>query len=270
MQKYWIIGHPLKFCLTTPVMNGAFKALDVDAEFETHDITPEELPNVMKKLKNGELSGIVATMPFKTPSLEYLDETTEQVKAINSANLILNRDGKLKGYNTDWRGALGVVKEILPDLKGKKVLVLGAGGAARAACFALKLEGAAVSIWNRTSTRAKAFAADQGLEWIEHLDSWAGDPDIIINATAQSSQDRQSTLVPFRFWKRVKLALDAVYGKTSLFLEEAKAAHVPYAVSGEVWFLKQVEPMFELITGKKAPLDLMARLTDEAQEIQKM
>jgi len=88
MKKFWIIGHPLSFCLTTPVMNGALKAVDVDGEFETHDLPPEDLPKVMEKLRNGELSGVVATMPFKTPSLEYLDEASPEVKTINAVNVI--------------------------------------------------------------------------------------------------------------------------------------------------------------------------------------
>jgi len=269
MKKFWIIGHPLSFCLTTPVMNGALKAVDVDGEFETHDLPPEDLPKVMEKLRNGELSGVVATMPFKTPSLEYLDEASPEVKTINAVNVILNENGKLHGYNTDWLGAKGAIEMAMPNLAGKNALILGAGGAARAAAYALKMAGAHVDTWNRTPEKGKAFAEKMGLHWVENLDSWGEEPDLIVNATASSDQSRQSTIVPYRMWQRAQLALDAVYGKTSLFLEEAKASNVPYAISGEVWFLKQVVPLFELITGKKAPVELMARLTAEAQEIQR-
>lgn len=271
MKKYWIIGHPLSFCLSTPVMNGAFKELGIDAAFETHDLPPEDLLKVMEMLRKGELSGVVATMPFKTPSLEYLDEATEEVKAINAVNLILAsaQGGKLHGHNTDWRGAMGTIEGVMPNLEGKKILVLGAGGAARAAAYGLKRAGAHVDLWNRTGEKAKRVAEEMGLHWVENLDSWGEQPDIIINATASSDQSRQSTIVPFRMWQRAQIALDAVYGKTSLFLEEAKAAQVPYVISGEVWFLKQVVPLFELITGQKAPVDLMTSLTREAQEIQR-
>lgn len=267
IKKYWIVGHPLSFCLTTPVMNGAFEEEGVDAQFETHDVPPEGLPDVMAKLKSGELSGIVATMPYKTPSIAYLDEASEDVKAVNAVNIILSREGKLYGYNTDWLGAVGAIQTKIPEVKDVSVLILGAGGAARAAAYGLKKEGARVAIWNRTPERAKAFAAEMNVEWVEHLDSWNGEPDLIINATATSSLDRQSTLVPFRFWKTTKLALDAVYGKTSLFLEEAKAMNVPHILSGEIWFLNQVFPMHQLITGKDGPQELMTRLTHEAKEI---
>ncbi len=248
-------------------MNGAFEEEGVEAHFETHDVPPEEFEGVMAKLKNGELSGIVATMPYKTPSIAYLDEASEDVKAVNAVNVIVNREGKLYGYNTDWMGAVGAIKNKMSELKDKTVLILGAGGAARAAAYGLKKEGARVAIWNRTPERAKAFAQEMELEWIEHLDSWNGAPDLIINATAASSADRQSTLIPFRFWKTTQLALDAVYGKTSLFLEEAKAMHVPHVLSGEIWFLNQIFPMHELITGKTGPEELMTKLTHESKDI---
>lgn len=267
MKTYWIIGHPLSFCLTTPVLNGAFQEEGVEAKVETHDVPPEEFEAVMKRLKAGELAGVVATMPYKTPSLKYLDESSEDVKEINAVNVILNRDGRLHGYNTDWLGAIGALKTALPELKGLSILILGAGGAARAAAYGLKKEGARVAVWNRTPERAKDFAQKLELEWVEHLDGWNGQPDIIVNATASSNADRQSSLIPFHLWKTVQLALDAVYGKTSLFLETAKAMNVPHVISGEIWFLNQVFPMHELIIGKEGPKELMTRLTHESKEI---
>lgn len=268
MKKlYWIVGHPLSFCLTTPVMNGAFEEEGIDAQFETHDVPPDEFPAVMERLKKGELAGIIATMPYKTPSIEHLDVSSPEVKDINAVNVLVNKDGKVHGYNTDWEGAIGAIKTKIPDVKDLSVLVLGAGGAARAAAYGLKKEGARVAIWNRSKERAKSFAEEMDLEWVEHLDGWNGQPDIIVNATAASDANRQSTLVPFYLWKNVKLALDAVYGKTSLFLEEAKALNVPHVISGEIWFLKQVFPMHKLFTGKEGPMDLMTRLTHESKEI---
>ncbi|QQR54657.1 NAD(P)-binding domain-containing protein [Candidatus Peregrinibacteria bacterium] len=266
-QRYLIIGHPLSFCLTTPVINGGFKELGIDAEFKTLDVLPEAFPEVMEQLKRGELAGVVATMPYKTPSMEYLDESTEEAKAVSAVNLILHQNGKLVGHNTDWLGAMGALKTAMPKLEGKQALILGAGGAARAAAYGLQKEGARVAIWNRTPERAKAFAQKMNIEWVENLEHWNALPDLIINATASSNQDRQSTLVPFPLWKNVMLALDAVYGRTSLFLEEAKAMQVPHVISGEIWFLSQVFTMFKIITGKEGPADLMTRLTHESKVI---
>lgn len=267
MKRYWVIGHPLNFCLSTPVMNGVFEELGIEAEFETKDIAPESLDEVMEQLKKGELDGLVTTMPHKTPSLSYLDEKEPEVEAIDAVNLTLNEAGSLHGYNTDWRGALNALKSVQPELKGLHIHVLGAGGAARAACYGLQKEGARVSIWNRTPERAKDFAEKTGIEWIEDMRGWEARPDIIVNATSLSYQEKQSTLVPYALWEKVQVAMDAVYGKTSLFLEEAKAAQVKHVLSGEVWFLHQFLPMFKLVAGQEAPVELAKKLIEEAQLI---
>jgi len=266
-KQYKVLGHPLKFCLTTPVMNGAFKELNIDANFETLDILPEELPAMMERLKSGELSGLITTMPFKTPSLDFLDGFTEEVKTINAVNLTLSRDGKLFGYNTDYLGAIGAMKTGFPTLKGLKILVLGCGGAARAAAYGFHLEGAEVFLWNRTPEKASAYAEKIGINFVPDFKDWSVRPDAIVNATALSNQDRQSTIVPYALWEKAQVAMDAVYGKTSLFLEEARAAHIPHIFSGELWFLKQIFPIFELITGQKAPEEFMTRLTAESKKI---
>lgn len=263
MDKFWIIGHPLDFCLSTPVLNTLFDELLINKHFETHDIEPEKFNEVIEKLKSGELQGVVTTMPHKTPALDVADDLTEAAKEINAVNLLLNENGILKGYNTDWLGAVGAIKTVKEDLKGIKVLVMGAGGAARAAAYGLKKEGADVAIWNRTPDRAKEFAEKIGLEWVEDMREWKGHPTVIINATSMSYQQKQSTLVPFQLWETVEIALDAVYGKTSLFLEEAKAMQVKKILSGEVWYLHQALPMFELLTGKTAPAERVKQLTHE-------
>lgn len=276
MKKYWVIGHPLSFCLTTPIMNRMFKEMGIDAQFETKDIKPDKFEDIVEKMKNGELAGAVMTRPFKTPSIDFLDKCDAEGQKIKAVNLVLPKEvsaGKkreLHGYNTDGIGALGAIHEKIKSLKGLHVHILGAGGAARAAAYSAKKEGAVLSIWNRTKQRAKEFADELGIEWVEDMRKWDGTPDVIINATSISSNSSQSTLVPFPLWQKVQLAMDAVYGKTSLFLEEAKAANVPHVLSGETWFIKQLEPQFELITGKKAPEDLITWLVHEAKMIRKV
>jgi shikimate dehydrogenase len=271
-------------------MNGAFKELNIDANFETLDLPPEDLPAMMERLKSGELAGLITTMPFKTPSLDFLDGSTAEVKTINAVNLTLAvparaggttgiDDGKLFGYNTDYLGAIGAMKVGFPDLasspaqttsqclKGLKILVLGCGGAARAAAYGFHLEGAEVFLWNRTPEKAAAYAEKIGINFVPDFKDWPVRPDAIVNATALSNQDRQSTIVPYVLWEKAQVAMDAVYGKTSLFLEEARAAKIPHIFSGELWFLKQIFPIFELITGQKAPEEFMTRLTAESKNI---
>jgi shikimate dehydrogenase len=293
MNEYWIIGHPLSFALTTPVMNGMFDRLGFGGNFQTKNVSPEELGEAMEKVRRGELAGLVTTMPHKTPSIAYLQNKSDSVQKINAVNLILpcertveaedssdaslvganpgtpENPATLCGHNTDWKGAQGAVKSAMPNLEGKHALVLGAGGAARAAAYGLKEAGAIVSIWNRTPERAKAFAEKLEIQWVEDLKNWASQakPQLIINATSISYQSKQSSLVPFPLWEKVELALDAVYGNTSLFLEEAKAAQVEIALSGEHWFLHQFLPMFKVITGQDAPPEFVIELIKEAQRL---
>ncbi|MBU0981543.1 hypothetical protein KKC94_02520 [Patescibacteria group bacterium] len=264
MDKYWIIGHPLDFSLSTPVLNALFKEMGIKKEFESKDIKPSGLKKVINSLREGELKGLITTMPHKTPSISLVDKVSEEARKIDAVNLTINEKGKLVSYNTDYMGAVGALKTVLPSLKGVKIHVLGAGGAARAAAFGFQKEGALVSIWNRTPDRAKEFAEKLGIEWIEDMRTWDGKPDVIVNATSVSYQTKQSTLVPFALWEKVTTAMDAVYGKTSLFLEEANAMNVKNLLTGELWFVNQAIPMFKLITGKEAPKKRLEELTKEA------
>lgn len=269
MKTYWIVGHPLSFCLTTPVMNRTMKELDLDIRFETKDLSPDKLEETLQMVRDEELAGLITTLPFKTPTIQYLDEPSRTVLAINGVNLVTLEEGKLHGRNTDWVGAIAALEEKLGDLKDLHVHIIGAGGAARAAAFGCQKRGAKVSIWNRTPERAKAYAEKLGLEWVEDMRKWDGKPDVIINATSLSANAKQSTLVPFPLWENVQLAMDAVYGKTSLFLEEAKAAQVKHVLTGDAWFVKQLEPIFKRITGQEAPMELINWLVHEAKIIRK-
>ena len=254
----------------------------MDAEFETMNLPPEELTDLIEQLRSKEIAGAVMATPHKTPSIPYLDKVEDAVEVINSVNLIMHEgegsDGKasdgdtsdgakLVGYNTDRLGSLGALRTVMPKVKDVKVLVLGAGGAARAAAYELSRAGAEVSIWNRTPERAKKFAEKIGIEWVQDMRKWEGRPEVLINATAASHQPKQSSLVPYQLWENAKVAMDAVYGKTSLFLEEAHAAHVPHQLTGEIWFLHQVIPMFKMLTGQDAPIELIEDLINESSEI---
>ncbi len=267
MKKYWVVGHPLSFCLTTEVLNGAFAELGIDAQFETKDIEPGKLVEVMQMLKTGELAGVVTTRPHKSPSLDFVEVPSKMVEATGATNLVLNKDGKLHGYNIDGLGAYRALQTVIPDLKDRLVLILGAGGAARAAAYTCKKEGAKVAIWNRTTEKAEAIAKRLDLEWVEDMRNWDSHPEVIINATALSDEPKQSTMVPFQLWERVEVAMDAVYGKTSLFLEEAKAAQVEHVLPGHMWFLKQAIRLFAKITDQDPPIELMTKLTNEAEVI---
>lgn len=266
MKHFWTIGHPFGACYSTPVLQAVFNELGVECTWETHDLPPEEYDDFIAKLKSGELDGAVVASPYKTPSIEHMDMVTGTVEQANALNLIVRKpDGQLSGHNTNGHGATLAVRSVFPDITGMKVLIVGAGGAARAAAYKMKKHGAEVSIWNRTVEKAQKCAEELGIEWVEDMRKWDGRPQIIINSTSVSRQAKQKTLVPFALWEKVEFAMDAVSGGTSLFLEEAQAAGVEKLFSGEEWFIGQIIEAADRFLGKSIDKALVERIYKEVQ-----
>lgn len=266
MKHYWTIGHPFGACFTTPVMQAVFRELGVDCKWETHDVAPDDYDAFIDKLRSGELDGAVIASPYKTPSIEKMDMVTKTVEMANALNIIVRKeDGKLSGHNTNGHGATQAVREVFPDIEGKKILIVGAGGAARAAAYKMHKHGGVVSIWNRTVEKAKACADALGIEWIEDMRKWDGRPEIIINSTSVSRQAKQKTLVPFALWQKVEFAMDAVSGGTSLFLEEAQAAGVEKIFSGDEWFIGQVIEAADRFLGMEIDKDFVRKIYKDIQ-----
>ena len=243
------------------VLEEVFSATGMPAEFVTKELPEEALEETYQKVRSGELAGVLVTRPYKNATCAFMDELGDGAKAMQSVSLILPGEKGLRGSNTDWVGASEVIRGIFPGAAAEKqVLVLGAGGAAKAAAYACKELNMSVAIWNRTASHAKSAAELLGVEWVEDMRLWNKRPQVIINATSMSDQNSQSTLVPFALWEKVEFALDAVFGKTSLFLEEAKAMNIQKVLSGEDWFLYQMGSVFERITSQKAPMELLRSL----------
>jgi shikimate dehydrogenase len=264
MKRFCVIGHPFKKSYTTAVLNAICKELKVDAEFETKEIAPEHLEDFMKELRTEAYQGAIVASPHKTPSIDAMDEVTGSVEGAKALNLIVDKNGKLHGHNVNGYGAMHAVQSAFGDLRHVRILIVGAGGAARAAAYRLDKVGAKVSIWNRTTEKAKACAEHLGIEFVEDMREWNGKPQIIINATNVSSQEKQSTLIPFPLWEECTLALDSVYGGTSLFLEEAQAMGVKASLGGDYWFAHQaveaLDRLLELEVHYQLPLEMIGEV----------
>ncbi|MFT7184492.1 MAG: shikimate dehydrogenase [Oceanicoccus sp.] len=262
-KAYWVVTHPLTYRVTEPIINAAFQKLDYDGEYDSFDIPTEGLEDVVNKVRSGELSGLSVFTPHKGPSVDLCDVVSDEIRAIGAVNYMQMEEGKLVAYNLDWEGALRAIKSALPDLSGKHILVLGAGGAGRAVAYYGLKEGAKVTIWNRSPEKAKKFAEEAGMDWVEHVDSLADSPHIIVNATRVSSQDRQRSLLPYQLWDQVELAMESVCQSTSLFLEEAKAMNVDHIIRGEDWAAHQMNSLLRHITGQEISSEQMHELVHE-------
>jgi len=189
-----VFGYPVAENPTIVMQEAAFKACDLNWRYLTIEVYPEDLENAMKGLRAFNMRGINLTIPHKVEVLKYLDEVSEDARLMGAVNTV-RRDGKkLIGENTDGKGFLYSLKNdagINPE--GKRVVILGAGGAARAIAVELALAGAShITVVNRSTDRGKALAdllnkktpaASEFVKW-EGSYSVPGNTDILINATS--------------------------------------------------------------------------------------
>jgi shikimate dehydrogenase len=201
--------------------------------------------------------------------LPLLDSTNTQANRIGAVNTIMNQDGRLIGYNTDAPGFLAALKVGSFDPEGRKAVVLGAGGVARAAVFALRSAGASVAIVNRTSAAARKLAGETSAEAFEMTDngfhSALEGTSLVVNATSIGmSPDEDSMPLPAVFLRSGMTVIDTVYRpRQTRLLAEAEAAGCK-TIGGLEMLVEQGALAFELWTGMAAPRQVMRQAAIEA------
>ncbi|MEA5047415.1 MAG: shikimate dehydrogenase [Eubacteriales bacterium] len=189
-----VFGHPAAENPGVVIQEAAFKALGLNLwRFLTIDVEPDHLEDAIKGLKAFQMRGINCTIPHKMNVIRYLDELSESAKLIGAVNTIVNTNGKLFGENTDGKGFMESLRENGVDPKGKKIVILGAGGAARAISVELSLAGAgSITIVNRPEDAALAKSLMELLQKIanksdfvtwDHTYAVPADTEILVNAT---------------------------------------------------------------------------------------
>lgn len=214
------------------------------------------------------IGGLNVTFPHKTAILPLLDELDPSAEEVGAVNTVKNEGGKLKGFNTDGEGAVRFLRERLGSLKGRRVVLLGAGGAARALAFSLLKEGVELTLLNRTVSKAEGLASELrkkggevkwgGLERAELREALRS-ADVLINATPVGMDQRGGTLVTHELMHPELFVMDLVYHppETEL-MKEAKRAGAK-AENGLGMLLYQAALSFRIFTGKRAPLEVMRR-----------
>ncbi|AEH45776.1 shikimate 5-dehydrogenase [Thermodesulfatator indicus DSM 15286] len=223
MDTYGIIGWPVAHSLSPAMHNAAFKSLGIRAVYGLLPLAPENLAEGIKGIRALNIKGVSVTVPHKETVMPLLDEIDPVASEIGAVNTIVNKDGRLLGFNTDWIGVKKALEEKIA-ISGQKAVVVGAGGAAKAVVYALIKEGASVAIYNRTFEKAKRLAQTLGgvaLPW-EELASASGD--ILIQTTSVGLKEDKSP-VPKEVLSRFKLVMDIVYQplKTRLLREAEEA-----------------------------------------------
>lgn len=251
-----VIGDPLEHSLSPLIHNAAYRALGIDYSYIT--LPGSDVERALAEIRGRGIRGASVTIPHKVSVMAYLDRIDPDAQAIGAVNTIVNDNGVLTGYNSDGEAALQALEEII-DLKGKKVVLIGSGGAARAIATALKGKGVNLVILNRTEARARELAERVGAEYggLERL-SLVGGADIVINATSVGMAPRTGeSIVPGEFLHPGLTVFDIVYNpRETRLLREAidKGCAVVY---GYKMLLYQAARQFQLFTGHPAPLGVM-------------
>lgn len=250
MKIFGIIGYPVAHSRSPEIHNAWFKEKNIDALYEIFEIEPRRLSDFIKVFRK-KVDGASITIPYKIVIMDYLDEIDPVAKKTGAVNTVINKNGKLVGYNTDVYGAMKALKDVT-ELKDKKVLLLGAGGAAHAISHGLTDEGATVIILDQDFKKAETLAqkTHARAEKIENLENVfkKENPDIIINATpiGMHPDFEGQSLVPSELLKPEMVVFDIVYNplKTKLLIDaESKGCKV---VTGDKMLLYQAKKQSEL------------------------
>jgi len=269
MKKvFGVFGDPIGHSLSPAMHNAAFSALGMDCVYHAFRVKPEKLENAILGAEAMGFGGLNLTVPLKEAALKLDFIKPDPLAAkIGAVNTIVFRDGEILGYNTDGLGARQALLETAVEIKGSKVLITGAGGAARAISFQLAADGAKVTIANRTEERAVELAKDisaaklpgkvkgTGLSGLGNL---IREADILINTTTLGMHPHEDASIAQAEDLHPELTVfDIVYNplETKL-LRDAKAAGAK-TVSGVLMLVYQGAEAFRLWTGAEPPVELM-------------
>jgi shikimate dehydrogenase len=273
MKRLAVLGHPIGHSLSPAIYNAAFPAMGIDATYEAWDIAPEDIAGAIERMRGPEMLGGNVTVPHKLAVMPLLDEVEPAAQAIGAVNCIANHEGSLTGYNTDKYGFIRSLREAGFGPEQKTVLVLGAGGAARAVGVGLGEAGAAV-IWlaGRNHSHVEATTSDLRLTLPDACNlievGWhdadfaqaCGLADLIVNCTpvgmhgttAEGESPLSAELIRPGVW-----ACDLVYRPLeTVFLRQAREAGAS-CVGGLEMLIYQAVESVRLWTGREAPVDIM-------------
>ncbi|GAM08253.1 shikimate dehydrogenase [Geobacter sp. OR-1] len=270
-----VIGNPVAHSLSPAIHNAAFNELGLDfvyVAFRVEDLN--KALNGMRSLQN--FRGMSITIPHKIEAMQYVDEIADLDRSIGSINTVINENGKLVGFGTDGPGALKSLVDAGVELAGKSILMLGAGGAARAITFTIARDAhpGKITLLDLTGPLLDGLAADlkAGTEVaIESvplgpgaLEQVMSSADVIINCTPIGMHPHEGkSLIPAELFRTGQVVFDVVYTplETKLLADARSCGLV--TVSGVEMFINQAVMQFERFAGTAAPVEVMRRVVME-------
>jgi shikimate dehydrogenase len=269
-----VIADPVEHSLSPAIHNAAFAARGLDWAYVAFRVAPGGLAEAVRGVRALGIRGLSVTIPHKVTIIPHLDEVDEMARWIGSANTVVNDGGRLTGRSTDGHGALEAFRAAGQTTEGRRVLVLGSGGAARAIAFAVARDARpeAIEILGPIREERERLAADVAAK--TGVPASAGDLDrlegalprsqVLIQATPVGMHPKAGeTLVPARLLRPDLVVFDAVYTPLRTRLIEEAAARGAKTIPGIGMFVHQAAVQFTLWTGQTAPIEVMEKVVLE-------
>lgn len=271
-----LIGHPVGHSLSPPMHNAAFDALGLPFVYVAHDVRPGEVGRALEGIRALGYRGLSVTIPHKAEAMRFVDEVDEIAQGIGCINTVVNDDGRLRGFNSDGLGALGALRDAGADPAGRRTLLLGSGGAARAIAVTLARESpprelvilgvdapelerlsADVSARGRAPVRCDRLTEESVLRETAACE-------ILLHCSPVGMHPHPGqSLVPPGALRPGLVVFDAVYNPRRTRLLQDAATAGCRTVEGIEMFLGQAYVQFELWTGAKAPREVMRRVVEQ-------
>jgi shikimate dehydrogenase len=286
VKQVGLVGYPVAHSFSPRMQQAAFDELSIDARYELWETHQDELAETIASLRSPDIMGANITIPYKENAVALVDECDPIAARIGAVNTIVNCDGRLIGYNSD---ALGLIKALIEfstypfDCIGKKVVILGTGGAARAAAVAFleneiaeilllgrtemhihnilnHLHAVSAELYETTHIVGMLFGNPQANRFLSHTD-------LVVNATSIGLKVDETTLLfDINVLPTTALVMDMIFNPPLTPLLRAAQGHGCRILNGLSMLLYQGAQAFELWTGRSAPIEIMSKalgLTEE-------
>ncbi|MGV3041421.1 shikimate dehydrogenase [Staphylococcus rostri] len=257
-MKFAVIGHPIEHSLS-PIMHHAnFEALQLNHEYQALNIPPAHFHHIRDIAAEYALDGFNVTIPHKERIIPYLDDMTDEAKAIGAVNTVLIKNGRWIGHNTDGIGFVKGLNDYYGDLSNAKILIIGAGGASKGIAYSLSQKTShQIAVANRTMARFDDWQFDIEAHALSEVDTIAHQYDIIINTTPVGMHTSTDQVVSLQQLKQDALVCDIIYiPAETAFLKAAKAQGYD-TYNGLDMFVYQGAESFNFWTGQQADIDAM-------------
>jgi shikimate dehydrogenase len=266
-KRLAVLGQPISHSRSPAMHNAALAELGLAGEwsYEAIEVAPPDFEALLRRMEGESFVGANVTVPHKVAALELADEVSEEARAIGAANTLSFSGGRIVAENTDARGFLDSLPA--PPV-GERVLVLGAGGSARAVAWALVREGAQVSIWNRTPEKAERLADELGASALPSSDERlaTGNFKVVVNTTivgmggsGEGAPGLKSLPIRADSLDETHQLVDLAYGTAETELARAARAHGATVVDGLEVLVRQGAASLRIWTGQDPPIETMRR-----------